>query len=79
MEFFGSPAGDYRVDDESIADKLHNWPKIGGVENPKLHEPSLRRQARRLVKKHRAMIDGVAKALLQRGTLTPDEVDELIA
>lgn len=78
MEFFGSTTGDYSVDDESIADKLQSWPKIGGIEAPKLCERNLRRQARRLVKKYRAEIERVAQALLQRGTLTPLEVDAVI-
>ena len=77
MEFFGSTTGDYRVDDDSIADKLHSWPKIGGIEAPKLCERNLRRQARRLVKKYRAVIERVAKALLSGdGTLSQSEVDE---
>ena len=78
MEFFGSTTGDYKIDDASIDNTLHHWPKIGGIKPPKLHEPSLRREARRLVKKHRAVIERVAKALLQRGTLTLLEVDAVI-
>jgi ATP-dependent Zn protease len=37
-----------------------------------------RRQVRRLVRKHRDEIERVAKALLHRKSLTPDEVDQLI-
>jgi hypothetical protein len=43
------------------------------------YEPRMRRQARRLVRKHRAAIERVAAVLLQRGTLTKDEIDELMA
>ena len=80
LEFFGSTTGDYKIDNASIDNTLHHWPKIGGVENPKLHEPSLRRQARRLVKEHRDKIERVAEALLSGdGTLSQSEVDELVA
>ena len=79
LEFFGSTAGNYRVDDELIAAKLHGWPKIGGVEASKLHEPSLRQRALRLVEVHRDKIERVAEALLERQTLTADEVDKLLA
>ena len=79
LEFFGSTAGNYKVDDKSIAAKLHGWPKIGGVEASKLHEPSLRQRALRLVEVHRDKIERVAEALLERQTLTADEVDKLLA
>jgi ATP-dependent Zn protease len=42
------------------------------------YEPRMRRQTRRLVRKHRDEIERVAKALLHRKSLTPDEVDQLI-
>jgi len=41
--------------------------------------PRLRPACRRLVRRHRDKIERVAQALLLRRTLTPDEVDELIA
>jgi ATP-dependent Zn protease len=40
--------------------------------------PLLRPMCRRLVRKHRDKIKRVAKALLERRTLTADKVDELI-
>jgi hypothetical protein len=43
------------------------------------YEPRMRRQAKRLVGKHRDKIERVAKALLRRGTLQPHEIDALIA
>ena len=38
----------------------------------------MRRQTRRLVRKHRDKIERVAEALLQRRSLKSSEVDELI-
>ena len=62
---------DDRADREGIAQALHCQ---------ELHEPSLRRQARRLVKEHRALIERVAEALLSGdGTLSQSEVDDLVA
>ena len=43
------------------------------------YEPRMRRQTRRLVRRHRDKIERVAKALLERETLQPDEVDALMA
>ena len=40
--------------------------------------PRLRPACRRLVRRHRAAIERVAEALLQRGTLEPNEDDELM-
>lgn len=42
-------------------------------------EPRMRRQTRRLIRKYRAAIERVAAALLERGTLEPDDIDALIA
>ncbi len=38
----------------------------------------MRRQVRRLVRKHRDKIERVATVLLQRVTLAKDEIDELM-
>jgi hypothetical protein len=43
------------------------------------YEPRMRRQTRRLIRKHRASIELVAAALQACGTLAPDEIDTLIA
>jgi ATP-dependent Zn protease len=43
------------------------------------YEPRMRRQTRRLVRHHRDKIERVAKALLERETLQPDEVKALMA
>jgi hypothetical protein len=77
LEFFEATVND-SADRESIAEANDDWPKIGGRKARALNLPSLRRQARRLVRKHRTKIERVAAALLERGTLGPDEVDELI-
>jgi hypothetical protein len=53
----------------SEAFKNDEWPR---------YEPRMRRQARRLVHKHRDKIERVATVLLKRGTLAKDEIDELI-
>jgi hypothetical protein len=42
------------------------------------YEPRMRRQARRLIRKHRATIERVAAELLKRRTLTKDEADALV-
>lgn len=47
-----------------------DWPR---------YEPRMRRQARRLVRKHRDKIERVATVLLQRVTLAKDEIDDLMA
>ena len=41
-------------------------------------EPRMRRQTRRLIRKHRDKIERVAEALLQRRSLNSSEVDELL-
>jgi len=43
------------------------------------YEPRMRRQTRRLVRKHRDKIERVAAALLERWKLEPDEIDALTA
>jgi hypothetical protein len=67
-------AGD-RYEIEKLADT--RWAFASGEEWARA-EPRMRRQARRLVRKHRDKIERVAKALLQRKSLTPDEVDQLM-
>ena len=42
------------------------------------YEANLRRKARTLVSQHRASIERVASALLERGTLQADEIDALV-
>ena len=42
------------------------------------YEPRMRRQTRRLIRKHRAKIERVAAALLERGELSADEIDALM-
>ena len=42
------------------------------------YEPRMRRQVRRLVRKHRAAIERVAAALLERGKLEASEIDGLL-
>jgi hypothetical protein len=42
------------------------------------YKPRMRRQARRLVRRHRDKIERVAGALLERGTLEAHEVDSLV-
>ncbi len=42
------------------------------------YEPRMRRQTRRLVRKHRDKIERVAQALLERGVLEAHEIDALI-
>jgi hypothetical protein len=42
------------------------------------YESRMRRQVRRLVRKHRAGIERVAEALLERHILQPEEIDALI-
>ena len=42
------------------------------------YEARLRAHTRRLVRRHRDAIERVAAALLDRGTLQPDEIDELL-
>jgi ATP-dependent Zn protease len=71
LEFLGSAAGIAGTDRELIA--------LAARCRDNFSEPRLRRQARRLVRKHRAAIGRVAKALLMRKTLSRDEVDALIA
>lgn len=44
----------------------------------KRYEPRMRRQTRRLVRKHRAKIERVAAALLERRELSADEIDALV-
>jgi ATP-dependent Zn protease len=39
----------------------------------------MRRQTRRLIRKHRDKIERVATALLERGMLTAEEIDRLVA
>ena len=69
LEFLGSGNND-RADHELIAQ---------AVRCQGLHEAPLRRQARRLVREHRILIERVAGALLERQTLTAHEVGELLA
>lgn len=42
------------------------------------YEPRMRRQTRRLVRKHRDKIERIARALLERETLEAHEIDALI-
>jgi hypothetical protein len=75
-EFFGELAGD---DCRDRRDMLYI------ISAARYHRsgfdclPRLRPACRRLVRRHRDKIECVAQALLLRRTLTPDEVDELIA
>ena len=43
------------------------------------YEPRMRRQTRRLIRKHREQIERVASALVERETLTAEQIDELLA
>jgi ATP-dependent Zn protease len=43
------------------------------------YEPRMRRQTRRLIRKHRDKIERVAAALIERKTLEANEIDALIA
>jgi hypothetical protein len=56
------------------------WSSDSGIGASRWHryEPRLRRQARRLVRKHREKIERVANALLERRTLTKEEADRLV-
>ena len=79
QEFFGSAVGGKR-DHEHIAVIADNgWPQVGGKRLPALNEVTLRKRARRLVRKHRQKIECVARALMRQQTLSQSEVDELIA
>ena len=42
------------------------------------YEPRMRRQTRRLIRKHRDKIERVAAALLERDTLTANEIDAIV-
>lgn len=65
IEFAAIEAG-FR--DEELTD-LNLW---------KVHESRMRRQTRRLIRKHRDKIERVAAALLKHGTLCGDKIDKLI-
>lgn len=43
------------------------------------YEPRMRRQARRLIRKHRKKIERVALSLMEKETLTADEIDALMS
>jgi len=74
-ELLGSQAiadGDDREQIELMAEELDhdtNWAKL---------EPRLRAMTRRLVRRHRALIERVAKALLAETTLSAEALDKLV-
>jgi ATP-dependent Zn protease len=56
------------MDDAELSDDL--WQR---------HEPRMRRQTQRLIRKHRDKIERVAASLRRKKTLTGEEIDSLIA
>ena len=72
----GSPGGD---DDDryQIALMAESRWAFSSDEEWQRYEPRMRRQARRLIRKHRDKIERMAEGLLQRKSLTPED-DQLI-
>jgi hypothetical protein len=69
----GDGDGDDRKQIGLMAEELHrdtNWDKL---------EPRLRAMTRMLVRRHRASIEGVAKKLLARTTVSARTLDKLVA
>lgn len=73
----GSAVGD-DSDRYQIALMAENRYAFSSDEEAERYEPRMRRQARRLVRKHRDKIERVATVLLQRQTLAEDEIDDLM-
>ena len=67
--------GDDRYQIELMAET--RW-AFSSDEEWKRYEPRMRRQTRRLVRKHRDKIERVADALLEHGSLEPDEINRII-
>jgi hypothetical protein len=66
-------------DDRRWIERAATSEAFSSYEEWKRYEPRMRRQTRRLVRKHRDKIERVAKALLKRKSLEPGDVDSLIA
>jgi ATP-dependent Zn protease len=85
VEFFGSCQGGDGDDREEVHDALYRV----GVAGPAVarmvdsdaiyarYEPRLRRWTRALVRRHRTKIDRIARALLERKTLSGEEIEAL--
>jgi hypothetical protein len=81
MEFLGGCAGGDDHDRREI-EAVAQFTREAGLQDDDLwrrYEPRMRRQARRLIRNHRAKIERVARALQRRRTLTGQEIDRLMA
>ena len=77
-EFFGQCSGGDDDDRREIASLMDSRYAEIPADDWERHEARLRAQTRRLVHRHRDNIERVAAALLDRGTLRPDEIDALL-
>jgi hypothetical protein len=77
-ELLGDCAGGDGYDREEIELIVHFDEAELSYDLWRRHEPRMRRQARRLVRKHRDKIERVAAALVRRKILTGPEIDRLM-
>ena len=72
----GSCYGGDDDDQHQVALMAEEW--VRHAEDWQRWHDRLRRQTARLVRRHRDTIECMAKALMERQTLTPDEIDALV-
>jgi ATP-dependent Zn protease len=78
IEFLGDCAGGDSDDRDKIEEMAASDDSYFTPEEWKRYEPRMRRHARRIVKHHRAKIERLANALLERGTLQGQEIDRIL-
>ena len=76
--FFGNCAGGDSDDRVKIEEMAESSDSYLSREDWECLEPRMRRQVHRLVKNHRARIERVASALMERETLPSAEIDRLL-
>jgi ATP-dependent Zn protease len=79
IEITGKCAGGDGADRDEIEELAESSDSNLTVDLWVRYEPRMRRQTRRLVRKHRHKIERVAEELLRHKTLSADQVDEVVA
>ena len=78
IEFVGACEGGDSDDRDKIEEMADSSDSYLTPEEWKRYEPRMRRQTRRLVRRHRAKIERLASALMDCETLQPEQIDRII-
>jgi hypothetical protein len=77
VEFFGNCAGGDSDDRDQIEEMAASSDSYFSSEEWERWEPRMRRHTRSLVKRHRAKIERVARALIKHETLSAQRIDSI--